>query len=113
ALYHNRLHAPIREHLVEDAAVGRVIIHHQHGEPVDVHPVCRVQGIRGVRAVRPGGCSPNRAVKWKVLPLPSSLSTQILPPIIATSCEEIASPRPVPSYLRAIELSACVNASKM
>ena len=33
----------------------------------------------------------------KVLPFPGSLSTQIFPPIISTSCLEMASPSPVPA----------------
>jgi hypothetical protein len=37
-------------------------------------------------------------VKWKVLPLPSALSTHIVPPIAAASLEEITNPRPVPPY---------------
>ena len=56
---------------------------------------------------------PNRAVKWKVLPLPTVLSTQIRPPIICTSCEEMARPRPVPPYLRVVEASAWEKASKI
>ena len=42
-----------------------------------------------------------------VLPAPGVLSTPIVPPIISTSRLEIASPRPVPPYLRVVELSAC------
>ena len=34
------------------------------------------------------------------------LSTQILPPIFSTSRLEIARPRPVPPYLRVVELSS-------
>ena len=41
-----------------------------------------------------------RAVKWKVLPDLPSLSTQISPPIISTSCAEMARPRPVPPNSR-------------
>ncbi len=56
---------------------------------------------------------PKRAVKWKVLPWPTSLSTQMRPPIIWTSCEQIARPRPVPPYLRVVEASAWAKASKI
>ena len=56
---------------------------------------------------------PIRAVKWNVLPSPGALSTQIWPSIICTSRKEMVSPRPVPSYFRVIELSACVKASKI
>ena len=49
------------------------------------------------------GCSPLSSmrrvrVKQKVEPLPSSLSTQIRPPIISTSFFEMARPRPAPPY---------------
>jgi hypothetical protein len=39
------------------------------------------------------------AVKWNVLPLPGSLSTQTPPPISSTRRVEMVSPRPVPPYL--------------
>ena len=39
------------------------------------------------------------------------LETPISPPINAASFADIASPRPEPPYLRAVELSAWVNAS--
>ena len=41
------------------------------------------------------------------------LSTQMRPSIIVTSREEIARPRPVPPYLRVVELSAWKKAPKM
>ena len=59
------------------------------------------------------GCCSSRAVKWKVLPWPGSLSTQIRPPISSTSCDEIVRPRPVPPYCRVVEPSACSNGSKI
>ena len=52
------------------------------------------------------------AVKWKRLPFPGSLSTQIRPPISSTSSMVIASPRPVPPKRREVELSAWLKASK-
>ena len=55
----------------------------------------------------------SRTVKWKSLPRPSSLSTQIRPPIIRTRRFEIVSPSPVPPYFRVVELSACANGSKI
>ena len=57
-------------------------------------------------------CTPKHAVKWKVEPLPTSLSTQISPPIISTSWREIARPRPVPPYWRVVELSPWVKGKK-
>ena len=57
--------------------------------------------------------TPKSAVKWKVLPLSTSLSTQMRPPIRSTSCEAMLRPSPVPPYLRVVEPSACVKASKI
>ena len=48
----------------------------------------------------------NVAVKLKVLPSPDLLSTQISPPIISTRRLLMARPRPVPPYLRVVEVSA-------
>ena len=49
---------------------------------------------------------PKSAVKWKVVPLPDSLSIQISPPIIFTRRLLMVSPKPVPPYLRVVEVSA-------
>ncbi len=54
-----------------------------------------------------------RAVKWKVVPLPTVLSYQIRPPIRPTNWDAMASPSPVPPNLRVVELSACEKAWKM
>ncbi len=51
-----------------------------------------------------------RAVKLNVLPLPGTLLTETCPPISSVSCLEMASPSPVPPYLRVVEASACSNA---
>ena len=69
----------------------------------------------GGAAVVSGGCgwSWKRAVKAKVLPRPGSLSTVICPPIRATSREAMVRPRPVPPYLRVVEVSSCSKARKM
>ena len=58
-------------------------------------------------------CRPSLAVKWKVLPLPGSLSTPIWPSIISTSRLLIVGPRPVPPYLRVVEASACEKAEEL
>ena len=52
-----------------------------------------------------GGIS-KTAVNQKVEPSPSWLSSPILPPILSTSCLEMANPRPVPPYLRVVDTSA-------
>ena len=59
------------------------------------------------------GIAAKRAVKWNVLPRPTSPSTEIRPSINAISLEEIVNPRPVPPYFRVVEPSACSNGSKM
>ena len=68
--------------------------------------------LRGGGLARPQSASRKRAVNQKVEPLPGSLSTPISPPICSTSCLQIASPRPVPPYLRVVEPSACTKAWK-
>ena len=40
--------------------------------------------------------NPKRAVKWKVVPLPTSLSNQIRPRIISIKRAEMESPKPDP-----------------
>ena len=47
----------------------------------------------------------------KVEPLPSSLITEIWPPISWASSRQIARPRPVPPYWRVVDESAWVNFS--
>jgi len=48
----------------------------------------------------------NWAVKQNVLPAPGRLVTQIFPPIICTSRNEMLNPSPVPPCLRVVEPSA-------
>ena len=57
---------------------------------------------------RRGTSSPilSQAVKWKVLPLPGSESTQMRPSIISIRRLQIVSPRPVPPKRRVVEPSA-------
>src|SRR5262245_43696063 len=55
-------------------------------------------------------CSTSTGSKTKkVEPCPGRESTQIRPPCISIIRFEIASPSPVPPFLRVIELSACWN----
>ena len=108
AVHRRRPHAPVGQHLLEDAAVGGVVVHDQHRQAVQVRPAAPAAA-----GGAPSLARPNRAVKWNVLPWPTSLSTQMRPPIRSTSCAEIVSPRPVPPYLRVVELSACANGSKI
>ena len=72
---------------------------------------------RGVAATVGAGASPTwsalpkKAVNQNRLPRSGSLSTPISPPNSSTNCLEIASPSPVPPYLRVLEVSAWVNLS--
>ena len=111
ALGHRRPHAPVGEHFLQDAPVGRVVVHHQHRQAPQRGQVRQAVPVRRLR--RDGAWTPSRAVKWKTLPAPTSLSTHSRPPIRDTSCTEIVSPSPVPPYLRVVDVSACVNASKI
>jgi len=53
---------------------------------------------------------PSRAVSQNVLPAPKRLCAPASPPINCASRRLIASPSPVPPYLRVVELSACSKA---
>jgi len=53
-----------------------------------------------------GAATMNLAVNQNVLPLYSSLSTHIRPPIKSTNRLEIASPSPVPPNFLVVEVSA-------
>ena len=55
--------------------------------------ICSLAGIVGIS-------------NQNVLPLPAILSTPIFPSIRSTSFRQIERPRPVPPYLRVVELSA-------
>src|SRR4029077_598633 len=63
--------------------------------------------LAGHRQTDPAG-----SVNTKVLPLPSSLSTQMRPPCSSTNRFESASPRPVPSRC-SMPVSVCWNSSKI
>ena len=60
---------------------------------------------------RPDRASAGRRIV-KVEPCPGSLATVMSPPIMRQKRRLIASPRPVPPYLRVVEASAWVNSSK-
>src|SRR5205823_11908722 len=59
-----------------------------------------------------GRLSARRRVNQKVLPLPSSESTPMVPPCSSTRRLESARPRPVPSYRRLALTSSCTNRSE-
>ena len=89
--------AQLREDLFEDLAVGGVVVDHQDPHALDGHRA----DVPSFAGHLPSASS-KRAVKWKVLPRPTSLSTQIRPPISSTSREAMASPRPVPPKRRVV-----------
>ena len=92
-----RLHPPAREHLLEDPPVGRVVVDDEHAQ------AAQVRGCRRAAGRRRRAAAPKCATKWKRLPRPASLSTQMRPPISSTSCAEIVRPSPVPPYRRVVE----------
>ncbi len=104
-LHRHRRHAETAHHVEEYLSCARIIIDDQNPA---VHK--RSSALPSAETT----CGPAdiavRIVKKNVLPLPGSLSTHILPPIISTSCLQIARPSPVPPYLREICESAWVNA---
>src|SRR6266536_1303083 len=85
-----------REQILQDLPVVFLILYHQdalaHGWPA---------------------CASTRtgSVKQNVDPLPGADSTQSRPPCISMMRLAIDRPRPVPPFLRVIELSACWNSS--
>ena len=58
-------------------------------------------------------CGEKLAVKKNVLPLPGALSSQMRPFSICTRRTEMASPSPLPPYLRQVAVSACKKGSKI
>ena len=74
---------------------------------------CRQRGSGASGSVGLAVGQAKRTVKWNRLPRPTSLSTQIRPPIRSTSREAMARPRPVPPWRRVVEVSACSNISKI
>ena len=106
--HRRRLHLPAAQPLLQDVAVGGVVVDDQHAAG-------RRSETGGWAVTGSGGCGwrPNRAVKAKVLPRPGSLSTVIVPPIRATSRAAIVRPRPVPPYFRVVEVSSCSKARKI
>src|SRR5262249_13297368 len=82
------------EHIADDLAIIRLILHHQNA---------LAHAVSTCRSTITG------SVKANVEPCPSCDSTQILPPCISMMRLDIASPKPVPPFLRVMALSACWN----
>jgi hypothetical protein len=86
---------------LQDPAVGGRIIDDQYAQAM------QAGGHDHQVVASAGSASSSRTVKWKRLPLPTSLSTHIVPPIRLTSREAIASPSPgsaVPARQGAVAL---------
>jgi len=99
------------QRLVENAAIDGVIVNDEQRTPAS-------GAMAGAPA--PPGCScwplslrPTRAVKWKWLPSFSPALDPNAPPIKCTRREQMLSPGPSRPYLRVVDPSACVKASKM
>ena len=60
-----------------------------------------------------GSCLVRTAVNQKVLPLPSSLSSPISPPMSSVNSFAMLVPSPVPPYFLLVESSACVKLSNI
>src|ERR1700730_4111837 len=78
--------------IANDLAVILLVLHHQNA---------LAHAVSTCRSTRTG------IVNEKVEPLPTCDSSQTLPPCISTMRLEMASPKPVPPFLRVIALSAC------
>ena len=74
------------------------------GVATKVYLACMVVGISSTS---------NRSAHETVVPWPTVLSAQMRPFISVASCLQIARPKPVPPYLRAVETCACVKLSKI
>ena len=90
-------HIPFGEQVGQNLPNGRIVVGNENRQSMNSAATHDRSGqFRGDGA-------PTRIVNWKTLPLPSSLSTQIVPPINSASREQIASPRPVPPNLRVVD----------
>src|SRR5215472_1012783 len=81
-----------RQHIADDLAIIRLILDHQNAL-AHAGSTCR--------------STTTGSVKVKVEPWPGCDSTQIRPPCISMMRFDMASPRPVPPFLRVMALSAC------
>src|SRR6516164_6161717 len=82
------------EHIANDLAIIWLVLDHQNAL-AHAASTCR--------------STTTGSVKVKVEPCPGWDSTQILPPCISMMRLDMASPNPVPPFLRVMALSACWN----
>ena len=81
------------QHIADDLPIIRLVLHHQNALAHAAGSTCR-STITG-------------SVKVNVEPWPGCDSTQIRPPCISMMPFDMASPNPVPPFLRVMALSAC------
>ena len=88
----------------------RIVVHHQNRRRIRLVPRL-VAAATASRAAGAGCTAPTSAGRRmvKVEPWPGSLATVMSPPIIWQKRRLIASPSPVPPYLRVVEASAWTN----
>src|SRR5262249_38312218 len=83
------------KHIANNLAIIFLVLHHQYAFAHAAGSTCR--------------STTTGSVKENVEPWPGCDSTQILPPCISMMRLDIASPKPVPPFLRVMALSACWN----
>src|SRR6516165_1472883 len=85
------------QHVADNLAIIRLVLHHQNA----------------LAHARSTCCSTTTgSVNANVEPWPGCDSTQIRPPCISMIRFEMASPKPVPPFLRVMALSACWNSER-
>src|SRR5262249_30843715 len=84
------------KHIADDLPIIRLVLDHQNAL---------------AHAASTSRSTTTGSVKANVEPWPGCDSTQIRPPCISMMRLEMASPKPVPPFLRVMALSACWNSS--
>src|SRR5262245_46160122 len=92
--------AGVTQQIAQDLPVLLVVLDHQDA-------LSHAQALEAWRSARTGMRT------LKVDPRPTADSTQIRPPWSSTIRLAMESPRPVPPFLRVLEVSACWNSSKI
>src|SRR6516162_6549590 len=83
------------QQIADDLAIIRLVLDHQNALAHAPASTCR--------------STTTGSLKANVEPWPGCDSTQILPPCISMMRFDMASPKPVPPFLRVMALSACWN----
>ena len=96
----HRQHSPCTDLETQDLAVGLIVVDDEHALAGEL----RLRSLGGGRRDQLSWAAAPM-VKWKVEPLPGSLSTHIRPPMSSPRRLLIARPSPVPPYRRVVEAS--------